>query len=145
MSLTVSSSPSPFVAGIEPITESDDELRTALADAELPPLLPALAYLTGDLGLLRPELRPDALMIAMPQGGLTDDQQAQVRELALAALISYRDGGCHSRGRRPFRWYRLAPALRLAGLPHLHRSSLAAPHRVAAHRIAHAWCGESNC
>jgi 4-hydroxyacetophenone monooxygenase len=94
MSLTVSSSPSPFVSGIEPITESDEELRQILADAEVPPLLPALAYLTGDLSLLRLELRPDPLLLAMPQGGLSEEQQAAARELALGALIRYRDVGC---------------------------------------------------
>ncbi len=45
--------PSPFVGAVEPITATDDEIRAALEDAELPPLLPALAYLTGDLSLLR--------------------------------------------------------------------------------------------
>ena len=34
---------SPFVGSIEPITASDDEIRAALEDAEVPPLLPALA------------------------------------------------------------------------------------------------------
>ncbi len=94
MSLTVSSSPSPFVRTVEPITESDDEIRAALADAELPPLLPALAYLTGDLSLLRPNLCPDPLLVAMPQGGLSDDQQTEIRALALDVLAWYRDGGC---------------------------------------------------
>src|SRR5258706_543177 len=46
MSLTFSPSPSPFVKEIIPIPEPDDEIRAALADAEVPPLLPALAYLT---------------------------------------------------------------------------------------------------
>jgi hypothetical protein len=54
---------SPFVGSIEPITASDDEIRAALEDAEVPPLLPALAYLTGDMGLLLDHLRPNALMI----------------------------------------------------------------------------------
>jgi len=94
MTLTVSSSPSPFVSGVDPITATDDEIRAALADAEIPPLLPSLAYLTGDLSLLRDDLRPDPLMLAMPQGGLTDEQQAAVREIALQTLIAYRDGGC---------------------------------------------------
>jgi 4-hydroxyacetophenone monooxygenase len=96
MSTTVdaASSPSPFVAGVQPITASDDEIRAALAEAALPPLLPALAYLTGDLSLLRPELRPDPLLATMPQGGLTDEQQASIRALALDALTRYRDGGC---------------------------------------------------
>ena len=57
-------SSSPFVAAIEPITESDDEIMQALEQAEIPPLLPALAYLTGDLSLLREDLRPDPLMMA---------------------------------------------------------------------------------
>ena len=68
------------VTGVEPITETDDEIRSALEQAELPPLLPALAYLTGDLSLLRDELRPDPLLIGMPQGGLTDEQQAAARD-----------------------------------------------------------------
>ena len=86
--------PSPFVGAVEPITASDEEIRRALEDAEVPPLLPALAYLTGDLSLLRPELRPDPLLMAMPQGGLTDQQQAEARALALEVLVGYRDAGC---------------------------------------------------
>src|SRR3954447_3126577 len=86
---------SPFVKAIAPITESDEEIAQILLEAELPPLLPALAYATGDLSLLRDDLRPDPLLIGMPQGGLTDEQQAEARELALRALIEYRDGGCH--------------------------------------------------
>jgi 4-hydroxyacetophenone monooxygenase len=85
---------SPFVAAIEPITASDDEIRAYLADAEVPPLLPALAYATGDLSLLRPELRPDPLMAALPQGGLSEEQLAAAREIALETLIAFRDGGC---------------------------------------------------
>jgi 4-hydroxyacetophenone monooxygenase len=86
---------SPFVAAIEPIREGDDEIRAYLEEAEVPPLLPAVAYATGDLSLLRPELRPDPLLFgALPQGGLTDEQQAEARALALDALIRFRDGGC---------------------------------------------------
>jgi 4-hydroxyacetophenone monooxygenase len=86
--------PSPFVGAVELITESDDEIRAALQDAEIPPLLPALAYVTGDMSLLRDDLRPDALMLAMPQGGLSEEQLAAARELALDTLIRFRDGGC---------------------------------------------------
>jgi 4-hydroxyacetophenone monooxygenase len=85
---------SPFVAAIAPITETDDEIRGFLAEAELPPVLPALAYVTGDLSLLRDDLKPEPLLIGMPQGGLTEEQQAQVRALALDALARFRDGGC---------------------------------------------------
>jgi 4-hydroxyacetophenone monooxygenase len=85
---------SPFLGDIEPITESDDELRAILLEAVLPPLLPALAYLTGDLSLLREGLRPDPLLFQLPDGGFTDDQADEIRRLALDALIAFRDGGC---------------------------------------------------
>jgi 4-hydroxyacetophenone monooxygenase len=90
----VATSSSPFVAPVTPITEKDDEIRAILLHAEIPPLLPALAYLTGDLSLLRDDLRPDSLLVALPQGGLSDEQQAAARELALDALVRWRDSGC---------------------------------------------------
>src|SRR3954468_22425359 len=85
--------PSPFVGAVELITESDEEIRAALEDAEIPPLLPALAYITGDLSLLRDDLRPDPLMLGMPQGGLSEEQLATARQLALDALARLRDNG----------------------------------------------------
>jgi 4-hydroxyacetophenone monooxygenase len=84
---------SPFVSDIEPITCADDELRAHLADAELQPLLPALAYLTGDVDLLRPELQPDPLMLNLPGGGFTDEQADAIRALAFDVLVRFRDGG----------------------------------------------------
>ncbi len=93
----VAYSSSPFVAPIRTITESDDEIRAAVAEAEVPPLLPALAYLTGDLSLLRDDLRVDPMLIGQPQGGLTDEQLANAREVAVDALIRYRDQGCQPR------------------------------------------------
>jgi 4-hydroxyacetophenone monooxygenase len=89
----VRSPTNPFVAPIRPITETDDEIRTALEQAEVPPLLPALAYLTGDLRLLHEELRPQSLLIGMPQGGLSDEQQAQIRQIALDTIVAFRDAG----------------------------------------------------
>jgi len=76
------------------ITATDDELRGFLAEAEIPPLLPALAYVTGDLSLLRDDVRPDPHLLALPQGGMSADQAATARELALDALVRFRDGGC---------------------------------------------------
>ena len=83
----------PFVGAIEPITESDEAIRQYLAEAEVQPLLPALAYATGDMSLLSEELRPDPLLLAMPQGGFTDEQQAMARDLAFEALVRFHDGG----------------------------------------------------
>ena len=84
----------PFHPEILKITESDDELAAMLADpaADLPPLLPALAYTTGDLGLLEPGLRPDPNLFMEEQAGWTPEQQARCRKLALPALIALRDG-----------------------------------------------------
>ena len=88
------SATSPFVAEIAPIDCTDDEIRGFLADAELQPLLPALAYATGDMSLLRDDLQPDPLLLALPAGGFTDEQAAAIRALALETLIAFRDGGC---------------------------------------------------
>jgi 4-hydroxyacetophenone monooxygenase len=85
---------SPFVSEIEPITASDDELRAVLEDAELQPLLPALAYTTGDLSLLRDDLRVDPMALAIPGGGFTEEQKVAIREVALDALVRFRDAGC---------------------------------------------------
>jgi 4-hydroxyacetophenone monooxygenase len=76
---------------------SDQQLETALRDAELPSLMPALAYLTGDMSLVASELHPPVTgpsVVLAPQGGMTPQQQALARQRALAALIAFRDGGC---------------------------------------------------
>ena len=48
MSVSAAASPSPFVTGVVRIVESDAEIAAALEHAALAPLLPSLAYLTGD-------------------------------------------------------------------------------------------------
>ena len=92
--LPVDSSPSPFVERVKPFTESDDRLRAIVECAELAPLLPALAYATGDMSLLRDEFRPDPLLFSLPGAGITDQQASGIRKLALEALGAFRDGGC---------------------------------------------------
>jgi 4-hydroxyacetophenone monooxygenase len=76
---------------------TDRQLETALGDAELPSLMPALAYLTGDTSLVASELRPPAngsSVVLAAQGGMTPAQQALARRRAHDALIAFRDGGC---------------------------------------------------
>src|ERR1019366_8534067 len=58
----------PLSSSTKPITEDDELIRAALEDAHVPSLLPALAHLTGDLSLLRDELRPDPSRIREAQG-----------------------------------------------------------------------------
>ena len=79
---------------VEPITDDDHAIRTALEAAYVPPLLPTIAHITGDYSLLRDGLKPDPLLIRDVQGGMTEAQQSQARDLALTALAAYRDAGC---------------------------------------------------
>ncbi len=77
-----------------PITETDAEILTALSEIETPPLLAAVATLTGDFSLLRPELAPQASQSFDPTGGVTPEQAVEARSAAAAALGRYRDAGC---------------------------------------------------
>jgi 4-hydroxyacetophenone monooxygenase len=92
--------PLPTGAGI------GDELRDLLADdaalvaavetAEMPALLPALAHLTGDLGLVDDALRPPLRLLpdrVEPQGGMSPEALERARARALAALRAFRDAG----------------------------------------------------
>jgi 4-hydroxyacetophenone monooxygenase len=74
------------------ISESDEDIRRALDDAFLPALIPALAQATGDLSLLREDIRPPGLQPGVPQGGMTEAQQAAAKEVALEAIRRVRDG-----------------------------------------------------
>jgi 4-hydroxyacetophenone monooxygenase len=78
-----------------PITASDHEIRGYVEDAQAPPppLLASIAALTGDLSLLRDDLRFDPLKMLEPDAGYTSAQLAAARELAIGALIAFRDRG----------------------------------------------------
>jgi 4-hydroxyacetophenone monooxygenase len=78
----------------EPITDDDAAIGTALQDADPVPLLVAVAYVTGDVSVLRDDLRPDASRVLEPTAGLSDEQMSTMRDLARDALIRYRDAGC---------------------------------------------------
>lgn len=80
-------------------TATNEQIEQALGEAQLPALLPAIAHLTGDMNLLRDHLRPDPLLAAQEQGGLTPEQQSEIRSLAAGALRAFRDAG----GVRTFR------------------------------------------
>ena len=75
------------------MTDSDEVIRNALEFIDAP-LLAALAALTGDEGILRPELTPDLSNPLDATGGWTDDKVALARDLAFAAITDWRDRGC---------------------------------------------------
>src|SRR5690606_8938379 len=65
------------------------DLEAALRDADLPSLLPALAHVTGDLSILRDELRPAVISRPLgvePQGGLSERAQKEARQVAADTL-----------------------------------------------------------
>lgn len=78
----------------DPILESDQRLREIVAGAELPILLAALAATTGDYSVLTPERRPPlppSITGPVPQGGLSDEAQEDIREVAFDLLRRLRD------------------------------------------------------
>jgi 4-hydroxyacetophenone monooxygenase len=75
-------SPPDFSADLASAT--DDTIRAALAMADVPALLPALAAALGDPSLLPDHLRPDLSVMMDPNAGLSAEQQAEARELAFA-------------------------------------------------------------
>ena len=77
----------------EIITESDDVIRASLSGALPPPLLCAVAQITGDMSLLRDELRFDPTKLLEPDGGYSPDQLSLARDVAADALIRFRDAG----------------------------------------------------
>jgi hypothetical protein len=74
--------------------EGDAEIRAALEQVEVAPLLAAVAQLTGELDLLRDDLRPDPNRSLEPDGGLTPAAIETARGVIADALARYRDAGC---------------------------------------------------
>jgi 4-hydroxyacetophenone monooxygenase len=81
-------------ADLEPIVEDDAAIRAALDDVDVPPLLATVAQITGDHTVLREHLRPKPDALLDPAVGLTILEQAEARDLAAAALVTWRDAGC---------------------------------------------------
>ena len=74
-------------------TLTDDEIGRALADAHIPSLMLALVHLTGDLSLIRGDIKPAPEFLADAQDGIPEAAQARARELALEVLTAARDSG----------------------------------------------------
>ncbi len=77
-----------------PITEDDAFIAEALESASIPTLMMALIHITGDPGLLDGPIRPGPAAMGGTQGGLPEEERAQVRAHALEVLKAFRDGGC---------------------------------------------------
>ena len=79
------------------MADDDETIRHNVSGVPAIPLLASVAHLTGDLAILRDDLRPDPQKIGMaPNDGYTTDQLALAHTLAVDALIRYRDGGSNA-------------------------------------------------
>lgn len=82
---------------VDPIVASDEDIRRAVTEGDMPSLLAALAMLTRDFELIADELKPPTPSMTStiaPQGGMSEEVLAKARDRALRAIIRYRDAGC---------------------------------------------------
>jgi 4-hydroxyacetophenone monooxygenase len=77
-----------------PFDTADDEIAAALLDVSIPTLMLSLVHMSGDPELIRGRLKPAGLFLNEVQGYMTDEDQAEVRSLALDVIRDYRDRGC---------------------------------------------------
>ena len=77
----------------DPITADDETIKTALEKANIPALMVSLAILSGDINLIRGEIRPNTRNLGDRTYGISEEQQAIVRKQALEFLKNYRDMG----------------------------------------------------
>jgi 4-hydroxyacetophenone monooxygenase len=78
----------------EPFTTSDEDIAAALLDVSIPTLMLSLVHMSGDPELIRGRLAPAGLFLYEVQGYMTEEDKADVRDLALEVIRNYRDRGC---------------------------------------------------
>jgi 4-hydroxyacetophenone monooxygenase len=78
----------------EPFDDGDEAIADALTDVSVPALLCSLVHMTGDPSWVRGDIQPNVGMSLDIQGGMTEEDMAEVRRRALPAIAAYRDGGC---------------------------------------------------
>ena len=77
------------------ITEPDAFIKAALEEANIPALMVSLVHVTGGMGIIRGDIRPQPRVLGDPYVGITEAQRAAVRGQALEILKTYRDSGCN--------------------------------------------------
>ena len=77
----------------EAFTDADDAIAAALEDVSVPVLLCSLVHMTGDPSWIREQSLPRMPGTMDLQGGLDDDELAELRRRAVPAIAAYRDAG----------------------------------------------------
>ncbi|MEJ6739899.1 MAG: NAD(P)/FAD-dependent oxidoreductase, partial [Actinomycetota bacterium] len=80
-------------AGI-PFLDDDAAIVAALEEVCIPALMCSLVHMTGDHSWIRGETRPRFAMLNNYESGLTVEEQAEVRKLAVPVIAQWRDAGC---------------------------------------------------
>jgi 4-hydroxyacetophenone monooxygenase len=78
---------------IEPFDHDAETIAALLEDVSVPALIASIVHLTGDPTLARGSIRPTKWIHNEWQGGLAEDDKAELRAAALAALLAWRDAG----------------------------------------------------
>jgi 4-hydroxyacetophenone monooxygenase len=78
----------------EPFDTSDGDIAAALLDVSIPTLMLSMVHMAGDPEIIRGRLKPAGLFLNEVQGYMTEEDQAEVRALALDVIRDYRDRGC---------------------------------------------------
>src|ERR1700728_2234931 len=81
------------MGGVVGARHSRADIETAVAAAEVHPLLCVVAQRTGDLSLLRDDFAPDQTQLLTPGRGLQPEQEDEARRLATDALVAHIDAG----------------------------------------------------
>ncbi|MCY4042147.1 MAG: NAD(P)/FAD-dependent oxidoreductase [Gammaproteobacteria bacterium] len=68
---------------------SDTQLRDALACAHIPSLMVSLVHLTGDLALIRGDIRPQHGFMLGPDCGISEAHQQHIRDLAFDTIRAF--------------------------------------------------------
>ena len=75
--------PTPTLETVDAITEDDATLASMLEYAQIPALMCALVHITGNADIIRGDIRPASGLFRDAQAGISTDDQAKIRKLAL--------------------------------------------------------------
>jgi len=78
----------------EPFEDRDEGIASALEDVSVPALMASLVHMSGDMSWVRGDIQPNVGQSLDIQGGMSDEDMAEMRRRALPAIAAYRDGGC---------------------------------------------------
>lgn len=74
------------------LVASNAEIRECLNHAHIPALMCSLVHMTGDLDLIRGDIRPHVVPMGNPNQSISDEARQKIQEVAFDTICKYRDG-----------------------------------------------------